>query len=75
MENIISILMGLTIITVSIFIAFMPIIVAYSRKTKNKIPVLIINLFLGWTGIGWVIALAMAYTSDVEPKIANKKGK
>lgn len=75
MENIISLVFAIVIITVSIFFAFMPTLVAYSRRTKNKIPVLIINLFLGWTGIGWVIALAMAYSHDVEPKVANKKGK
>jgi amino acid permease len=75
MENIISFVFGIVIITVSIFFAFMPALVAYSRGTKNKIPVLIINLFLGWTLIGWVIALAMAYSHDVEPKVAKKKTK
>jgi divalent metal cation (Fe/Co/Zn/Cd) transporter len=68
MENISSLLTGLTIMFIGLFISFMPTLVAYSRKTKNRIPVMIINIFLGWTLIGWVIALAMAYSHEVEPK-------
>lgn len=35
-------------------------IVAYYRKASLKQPVAVINVFLGWTFIGWVVALAMA---------------
>jgi hypothetical protein len=30
------------------------------RKVKHQGSVVVINLFLGWTFIGWVVALAMA---------------
>ncbi len=39
---------------------FLPTIIAASRKVPNGGSVLVINLFLGWTLIGWVVALAMA---------------
>ncbi|ATN89906.1 hypothetical protein SEA_KLEIN_200 [Mycobacterium phage Klein] len=39
---------------------FVPTIVAYYRKASLKQPVAVINVFLGWTFIGWVVALAMA---------------
>ena len=39
---------------------FVPTIVAVSRKVRNQGSVVVINLFLGWTFIGWVVALAMA---------------
>lgn len=39
---------------------FVPTIVAFSREVVNAGSVLVINLFLGWTLIGWVVALAMA---------------
>jgi multisubunit Na+/H+ antiporter MnhG subunit len=39
---------------------FLPTIVAVSRKVTNQGSVAVINAFLGWTMIGWVIALAMA---------------
>ena len=47
-----------TFIVVAIFY-FLPAIIALSRK-KNPAPVIIVNLFLGWTLVAWVIALAMA---------------
>ena len=39
-------------------IYFLPSIVA--RNNDNSNAVMVINLFLGWTLLGWVIALAMA---------------
>lgn len=45
---------------------FLPIIVASSRKNKSIGSIAVINIFLGWTLLGWVIALAMAYSSNTE---------
>jgi hypothetical protein len=39
---------------------FLPAIVALTRHVRNQASVIVINLFLGWTFIGWVVALAMA---------------
>jgi len=39
---------------------FVPTIVAYKRQVTDKGSVVVINLFLGWTLIGWVGALALA---------------
>lgn len=39
---------------------FMPILMAWYNKKKNSAAIAVINLFLGWTFIGWVVALAMA---------------
>lgn len=44
-------------------IYFIPTIVAGIRKVPNLGSVIVINLFLGWTLIGWVVALAMAARS------------
>lgn len=38
----------------------LPGIVAVARKVPHQGSVIVINLFLGWTFIGWVVALAMA---------------
>jgi hypothetical protein len=40
-----------------------PTIVAYRRHVPNRGAVVVINAFLGWTLIGWVVALAMACRS------------
>lgn len=39
------------------FIPFIPFIIACFRKHKNTIPIFCVNLFLGWTLIGWVGSL------------------
>ena len=45
---------------VAFFIHFLPIFVAGSRHVQNFWWILLINLFFGWTLIGWVIALVWA---------------
>jgi hypothetical protein len=40
---------------------FVPTFVALSRGTPNKGSAIVVNVFLGWTIIGWVIALSMAF--------------
>lgn len=39
---------------------FLPTIIASSRKVTNIGSVFVINLLLGWSVIGWIVALAMA---------------
>jgi hypothetical protein len=39
---------------------FLPSIVASNRKHHNIGAVVVVNVFLGWTFVGWVVALAMA---------------
>lgn len=41
---------------------FLPVIIG--RKKKNVLAIFILNLFLGWTFIGWVVALIWATTKD-----------
>jgi len=43
---------------------FVPSIVAVLRHVPNTASVFVINLFLGWSFIGWVVALAMAVRSN-----------
>lgn len=50
-----------------ILVYFIPTIIACRRNYINKGPVIIINIFLGWTYIGWVIALAWSLKKDVLP--------
>jgi len=54
-----------------IAIYFLPTIIAASQKKKNTSAILALNIFLGWTIIGWVISLVWAFT--YEEKVNNKK--
>jgi Superinfection immunity protein len=42
---------------------FLPAIIAAVRHTHNSTGILLLNLFLGWTMIGWFVALLIAIFS------------
>jgi len=46
---------------------FAPVIVAHFRHVPNQGSVFVIDLFLGWTLVGWVVALAMALRTTTRP--------
>ena len=42
------------------FLYFLPTIIASRRRVPNQGTVFVVNFFLGWTFIGWIVALAQA---------------
>ena len=44
---------------------FLPAIIAFVREKRDAVSILVLNLLLGWTAIGWVIALVWALRQDV----------
>src|SRR4051812_26343810 len=60
---------GLLVIAVIIGAYFIPSIVAVARNMHNSGTIFVINLFLGWSFIGWVVALAMACGSHRQPVV------
>jgi hypothetical protein len=46
------------------FVYFLPSFIAYNRDHKNKVAIAILNLFFGWTLIGWVGALIWSCLAD-----------
>ena len=44
-------------IIISLILYFMPTIIAGARNRKNGGAIFVLNLFLGWTFIGWVGAM------------------
>lgn len=51
--------MELIIGLLGLAVYFLPTILAYKDDRKNKDWVCLVNLFLGWTVIGWFIAFVM----------------
>ena len=43
---------------------FLPAILAAVRHTHNAGAILLLNIFLGWTGVGWFVVLIMALVSQ-----------
>ena len=48
---------------------FLPAIIAFARSKRDSASILVLNLLLGWTAIGWVIALIWAVKTDT-PAVA-----
>jgi hypothetical protein len=42
---------------------FLPTLIAALRHTHNSTGILLLNLFLGWTVVGWFAALLMSIFS------------
>jgi uncharacterized membrane protein len=53
---------GVILLIVILLIYFLPSIIGGKKKNANAI--FLLNLFLGWTLIGWVIALVWAATYE-----------
>jgi hypothetical protein len=51
---------GLIGLAIGLLIYFLPSIVAGGNKHPSMASILVINLFLGWTLVGWVVCLAWA---------------
>ena len=54
---------GVLILILLIALYFLPTIIAANRHVPNVGSVVVINVLLGWTLIGWIVALAMAASS------------
>lgn len=59
----------LVLLFVGFMIYFMPSLNAHHRRHPNFNSILLLNLFLGWTLIGWVVSIVWSASSiaTVEP--------
>jgi hypothetical protein len=60
MDEVLYFLKVVILLSLTFFIYFIPAIVAHKKKHRQSTSILILNLFLGWTLIGWVLALVWA---------------
>ena len=54
---------------------FIPTAIAIYRKVKSQNGIFLVNLFLGWTFLGWIVALIWAFTGEQteEAKLAKSQ--
>ena len=57
------IVLGLAVL---LLVYFLPTIVATVRHKRNALAILLLNLFAGWSLIGWVVAIVWAASVDRE---------
>jgi hypothetical protein len=63
-DNAVSIVLFIALSVVGFIAYWVPTAVALIRHHRSPGPIVIINLFLGWTIIGWIVALAMAVSAQ-----------
>lgn len=56
--------MGLILGAVGVMLYFLPLIVANSRGRQGQVMIGLGNFLLGWTVIGWIVLLVVAFTGE-----------
>ena len=68
MELAMIIILGLALSAGGLAVYFLPTVIAYARVKRNIWAIFALNLLLGWSVIGWVIALVWALSVEtVDP--------
>lgn len=62
-----SVLVFVILVAVGLGIYFLPTILGWKKQNRNAI--LALNLLLGITGIGWIVALVWALSKDAQPTV------
>lgn len=50
---------------IPLILYFLPSIIALARSKRDTLAIFLLNLFLGWSVIGWIVALVWAAKNDV----------
>lgn len=50
---------------------FIPSIIGFSRKHTNSVGIFIVNLFFGWSLIGWIVCFIWALSSKGQSQTVN----
>lgn len=58
-----TILAALVLVSLSVALYLVPVMVGVARHAPDLGAIAVINVLLGWTFVGWVLALALAMRS------------
>ena len=59
-----AIVFSLIFLVLGILVYFIPTFIANKKNHTQKTPILLLNIFLGWTFLGWVGALIWACVKE-----------
>jgi hypothetical protein len=63
LDGTLSTIFLLVVVLVAAALSFLPAVIAAAHNARHLGAVIVINVFLGWTFIGWVVALAVGSSS------------
>ncbi len=52
---------------VGLALYFLPSIIGFKKNQPNKTSIFLLNLFLGWSLVGWVVSLVWATKKETQP--------
>jgi hypothetical protein len=55
---------GLVALAVLGALYMLPTLVAFGRGARNAVAIAVLNVLLGWTGLGWCVALIWSFVKD-----------
>jgi riboflavin transporter FmnP len=58
---------GWIMVVIGTALYVLPTLLAFKRDSTRKWKVAVINVLLGWTVIGWVVALVLTYAYEPPP--------
>jgi hypothetical protein len=50
-----------------LFAYLLPAAIARARRHREVVLITLLNLLLGWTGLGWAVAFAWSWSENVRP--------
>ena len=56
---------AVTLVIVVLLLYFLPAVVASARRHNQRVAIFWLNLFLGWTFLGWIAAFVWAFTNPL----------
>jgi len=63
---------GVLVVGFGLAAYFFPTLIAAGRKKRNTAAIFALNLFLGWTLLGWVLALIWSLSVDPNPTTVSR---
>jgi len=63
-----ALIVSIMILIIFLALYFLPTFIAFGRGKVNALSVLLLNIFLGWTLVGWVVSLVWAVKTDLIDK-------
>lgn len=66
-------MLEIILVLILLLLYFLPTFVACSRHHTNALAIFILNLFLGYTLIGWVVALIWAVYNKDTTRVKKRK--
>ena len=63
-KPVVAVLVMFFVLAVFSSVYFLPTLLAFGRRMHYRVPLFVVNIFFGWTFIGWVFCMAWAFWPD-----------